>query len=331
LLAQLRKFATRLEDLLRRHGSLLAIFLFLFAFLFAYFSPRIIQNIPSGHVGVMWKRFGGGTDTANPALSEGLHLIWPWDKIFVYDARLTQASDNFDILSSDGLKMTVNVAYRYELNRKEIPTLHKYIGPAYKNVMIDSDIGARARDVLSQNSPDEIFSKRRHILEAEILQRAQENLNSKFNPEWRDDPVRFVKLWDVLIRSVELPEAVNAAITRKNEQLQMSHEYDFRLIREIKESERKRIEATGIREFQDIVSGGMTDSYLRWRGIEATTDLAKSPNSKIVVIGGGKDGLPLILGNPDVAGKPGTEDAGGDKAAPHPALPAPGPRKDSAP
>jgi hypothetical protein len=106
-------------------------------------------------------------------------------------------------------------------------------------------------------------------------------------------------LYDTLILGLDLPPSVVAAINRKVEQYYLVQEYGFRVERERKESERKRIEAEGIRAFQQIVSQGISDSYVRWRGIEATLQLAQSPNSKIVIIGSGKDGLPVILGNVD--------------------------------
>ena len=109
--------------------------------------------------------------------------------------------------------------------------------------------------------------------------------------------IRYVHTDAVLIRSVSLPEKIATAIQRKLEQEQQRDEYEFRIQKETKEAERKRIEAQGIKDFQDIVSQGLTENILRWKGIEATQDLAKSSNTKIVVVGAGKDGLPLILGN----------------------------------
>jgi hypothetical protein len=106
-----------------------------------------------------------------------------------------------------------------------------------------------------------------------------------------------VILYDTLVQSIELPALVVNAINRKTEQYYISEEYKFRVEREKRESERKKIEAEGIREFQQIVSQGISDSYLRWRGIEATLQLSQSTNSKVVIIGSPKDGLPLILGN----------------------------------
>src|SRR5436853_7833063 len=111
-------------------------------------------------------------------------------------------------------------------------------------------------------------------------------------------------LYDILVTGIELPAAIVAAINRKTEQYYIAEEYKFRVEREKRESERKKIEAEGIREFQTIVSQGISDSYLRWRGIEATLQLSQSPNAKVVVIGSGKDGLPIILGNTDVSPPP---------------------------
>jgi prohibitin 1 len=275
---------------------------FVVVLLLVYFAPTMIYTIEAGHVGVLWKRFAGGTVLDRP-LREGLHLIFPWDKVFIYDVRLQQMSQDFDVLSSDGLKMTVNISYRFQLNATEVPTLHQYVGPNFAEIMITADVGASARNVFSQNTPEEIFSDRRIEIKDAITAAVRRNLVEHFNPPGRAN-VDFVNLEAILIRSVTLPPLVQGAIERKIEQQQLNQEYDYRLLREAKESQRKRIEAQGIKEFQDIVSRGITDSYLRWRGIEATLALARSQNSKIVVIGAGKEGLPIILGNVDAPKAP---------------------------
>ena len=113
-------------------------------------------------------------------------------------------------------------------------------------------------------------------------------------------------LFDTLVQGIELPQVVVGAINRKTEQYYISEEYVFRVQREKRKSERKKIEAQGIRDFQQIVSQGISDSYLRWRGIEATLQLAQSNNSKVVIIGSAKDGLPIILGNSDTPPSPAT-------------------------
>jgi hypothetical protein len=133
-------------------------------------------------------------------------------------------------------------------------------------------------------------------------------------------------LYDTLLYGIELPALVVTAINRKTEQYYISEEYKFRVEREKRESERKKVEAEGIREFQQIVSQGISDSYLRWRGIEATLQLSQSPNSKVVVIGSGKDGLPIILGNVDgPLPNPGGASPNEGDAAPKERSTAPGP------
>ena len=134
----------------------------------------------------------------------------------------------------------------------------------------------------------------------------REGDGSWYNAALRDTVV----LYDTLLYGIELPESVIAAINRKAEQYYISEEYKFRIEREKKESERKRIEAEGIRDFQQIVSKGISDSYLRWRGIEATLQLAQSNNSKVVIFGSSKDGLPIILGNASAAAPPPESGAG---------------------
>jgi regulator of protease activity HflC (stomatin/prohibitin superfamily) len=282
----------RVMRFLARHGPEIAVIIMIAVFIAAFFADDIFYTIPPGSVGVLWLRFFGGT-VLDHSLGEGLHVIAPWDKIYIYDTRLQQLEQDFDVLSADGLKMTVNIAYRFQALPNTVPALHQYIGPNYVSILVTTEIGARARDVFSRNTPEEIFSDRRIQIQLEILQNVQTDLRNTFSP-MAGHPIDFVKLDDVLIRGITLPPDVEAAINRKEEQKQLNLEYDYRLLREAKETERKRIEAQGIKEFQDIISSGITDSYLRWKGIEATLELARSNNAKIVVIGG-KDGLPIIL------------------------------------
>jgi regulator of protease activity HflC (stomatin/prohibitin superfamily) len=295
------------------------ILIFLMAFLLVYLAPLIFYNIPTGHVGVVWKRFNGGTVIDQPPLDEGMHAIWPWDQIFDYDARLQQVSEDFDVLSSDGLSLKLNISWRFELDKCSIGLLHEYVGPDYERILLTPEIGAQARNIISKNTPEELYTNRRVVIQEEIKAAVVKNLIESFNPdgklvrnlscEYLNQPntpkLRWLNLEDVLIRSITLPPAVAEAIVRKNEQYHLNQEYDFRLLREAKEAQRKKIEAQGIKEFQDIVNSGITDSYLRWKGIEATNQLAQSNNAKVVVIGNAKDGMPLILGGMEGSAPPG--------------------------
>jgi regulator of protease activity HflC (stomatin/prohibitin superfamily) len=304
----------RFLHFMAHHGPEVAVVIMILVFVVVYFADDIFYNIPPGSVGVLWQRFGG--TVLNSYLGEGLHVVWPWDKVYVYNTRLQQLEQDFDVLSADGLKMTVNIAYRFQAIPKTVPALQEYIGPNYVSVLLTTEIGARARDVFSRNTPEEIFSDRRIQIQQEILHDVQADLRKTFSP-MAGHPIDFIKLDDVLIRGITLPPEVAAAINRKEEAKQLNLEYDYVLLREAKEAERKRIEAQGIREFQDIVSNGITPSYLKWKGIEATEDLARSNNAKIVIIGSGKSGLPIILGNMGEApNAPST--APGQSAAPLP-------------
>jgi regulator of protease activity HflC (stomatin/prohibitin superfamily) len=287
----------RLTRFVGHHGPEIAVVIMILVFMVVYFADEIFYTIPAGSVGVLWLRFLGGT-VLHHYLSEGLHVIPPWDKIYIYDVRLQQLEQDFDVLSADGLRMKVNIAYRFQAIPETVPELQQYVGPNYVSILLTTEIGARARDVFSRNTPEEIFSDRRIQIQREILTDVQADLRKTFSP-MAGHPIDFVRLDDVLIRGITLPPEVEAAINRKEEQKQLNLEYDYRLLREAKEAERKHIEAGGIREFQDTVSTGITDSYLRWKGIEATLELARSNNTKVVIVGSGKDGLPIILGNMD--------------------------------
>ena len=134
------------------------------------------------------------------------------------------------------------------------------------------------------------------------MQRTEQE--SEYGEHYRISLNEMLIIYDTLVLGLELPATVNAAINRKIEQYYLVQEYGFRVEREKKESERKQIEANGIRDFQQTVTQGISNSYVRWRGIEATLQLAQSPNTKIVIIGSGKDGLPVILGNVDTPMQP---------------------------
>lgn len=279
----------------RQHAIEVAVGSLLLLFLIIVFAQNMFYTIPPGSVGVLWERFTGGTVT-NRYLGEGFQVIMPWNKIYIYNTRVQIRDENLDVLSVDGLNLQIDVAYQYELVPQNVPTLHEFVGPDYAKVMIDPDVAARSRDIFAKNTPEEIYADRRTDIQKQILDAVNDHLRVAFNPDPKH-PVQFVRMEDVLVRSIKLPPSVEQAINSKNEQQQMNQEYDYRILREEKESARKRIEAQGIEQFQNIVSRGITQGYLEWQGIQATLQLAESPNAKVVVIGAGKNGLPLILGD----------------------------------
>ena len=267
--------------------------------------PHVAVTVPSGHVGVLWKRFGGGTVLDPRQLKdEGLHLVWPWNEVFLYDLRLQSITETYNAISSDGVSLAATLIVRFRLQRDAVPVIHQSIGRDNLQLLAKPGIGSLTREVIAQYTAEQVYSTARQEIQEKIRSLAEDSLSQKMMEREGDEPYRVslrdtVILYDTLVQSIELPPLVVNAINRKTEQYYISEEFKFRVEREKRESERKKIEAEGIREFQTIVSQGISDSYLRWRGIEATLQLAQSTNSKVVIIGSAKDGLPLILGNMD--------------------------------
>lgn len=287
--------------------------------------PFITIVIPAGKVGVLFRPLFGGTLVSQP-LSEGLNLFLPWNQVILYDTRIQVRQTQFEAVTADGLHVRLGVTYRYRLHASKVGRLHKVIGPNFTTVLLDPAINSIVRMETSRYSADQIYGDRRSELQRSIY-------NGVVNPENRNliagssDPsatdmvfsrtalltrretapkgyVPLVELVDILITEVRLPDRVREAIEKKEEQQQVQQEYIFRIEREKLESERKRVEAEGIRDFQRTVQAGISENYLRWRGIEATLRLATSPNSKTVIVGGGRTGMPLILNTDDSRSSP---------------------------
>ena len=308
---------------IRRHFPSLTIMLLAAMLVGTFLFPFIVITVPSGQVGVLWKRFnsydlycwcfvGRGTIVDPRELrDEGLHVIWPWDKLFLYNLRLQSRTQSYNAISKDGVSVNAQINMRYQLLHNYVGVLHKFIGPNYLESVVDPEIGSRAREVISQYTAQEVYTSRQQIQE-KVRQEAQKSLASHLNslvqPEAMEqpDPKHYndflqnsIQILDTLVLGIDLPPPIVAAINRQTQQFYEIQEYKYRVEREAQESIRKQVEANGIAAFQTTISQGISDSYLRWRGIEATLALAQSPNSKIVVIGSGKDGLPIILGNVD--------------------------------
>jgi regulator of protease activity HflC (stomatin/prohibitin superfamily) len=288
---------------------------------------------------VLWKRFNGldlycwcwvGRGTVldpRELREEGLHIIWPWDKLYLYNLRLQSTTQTFNAISKDGVNVKAQISVRYQLLHNSIAVLHKFIGPDFLTSVVNPEIGSQARQVISQYTGEAVYTSREQI-QKQIRDATQKslaaNLNKLVQPEAMEqpDPKHYndflqdaIQILDTLVLSIELPPDIVAAINRQTEQYYMIQEYKFRVEREAEESKRKQIEADGIAAFQKTVSQGISESYLRWRGIEATLLLSQSPNAKIVVIGSGRDGLPIIL-NAEPSGPGGASQSGTSSAAP---------------
>jgi len=325
--ARWRRFA-------ERHLPSIVIYLMVATLAAVALYPHVAVTVPSGHVGVLWKRFAGGTVLDPRRLrDEGLHLIWPWDRLFLYDLRLQSFTESYNAISSDGVSLTASVVVRFRLQRDAVPVLHQAIGPNYEGVLVQPGIGSLTREVIAQYTAEQVYSTARQEIQEKIHSLVEDRLSEKMMEREGEESYRVsmrdtVILYDILVTGIELPPAIVAAINRKIEQYYIAEEYKFRVEREKRESERKSIEAEGIRDFQQIVSQGISESYLSWRGVEATLQLSQSTNSKVVVIGSGRDGLPVILGGanlpaPPPAGSMRSGSGGGKErtTAPSPSVP----------
>ena len=312
----------RWRRFLERHLPSAVIYLMVATLVGVVLYPHMVVTVPSGEVGVLWKRFGGGTVLDPRRLkNEGFNLILPWNQVFLYDLRLQSFTESYNAISSDGVSLTATVNVRFRLQRDAVPVLHQAIGPNYKQVLVQPGIGSLTREVMAQYTAEQVYSTARQEIQDKIHSLAEARLSEKMMEHEGEESYRVSMrdttiLYDILVAGIELPAAIVAAINRKTEQYYIAEEYKFRVEREKRESERKKIEAEGIRDFQQIVSQGISESYLRWRGIEATLQLSQSTNAKVVVIGSGKDGLPIILGNVDSpAPRAGSMPASGNDAA----------------
>jgi regulator of protease activity HflC (stomatin/prohibitin superfamily) len=263
-----------------RHKLKIIIFLLIFAFLVAYLWRNIFISIYSGEAGVLWKRFGGGTVT-DKVYGEGLHIIFPWDKMYVYTLRVQQKTDSVRILTTAGLYVKMDISFRYYPERRsELPLLHKQWGPNYSKKFVEPEAKAAAIAVLGEYPPQELYS----LDSTEIQRKIKTKLDGEFENQ-------HILLHDFLITSLALPKTISDAIERKLTQEQLLQEYKFRVAVAKKEKERKEIEALGIQLFEDI--SGIP--ILKWRGLSVTSEIAQSNNAKVIIIGTGNEGLPIIL------------------------------------
>jgi prohibitin 2 len=246
-----------------RHLPTIVIYLMVATLVGVILAPYVLVTVPSGYVGVQWKRFGGGTVLDPRKLKdEGMRFILPWNRLFLYDLRLQSATETYNAISRDGISLTAAINIRYRLKRESIPQLHQTIGPNYVEALVGPEIGNRMREVIAQYSAEDVYSTKRAEIQSKIRERAEAMLGEKMmvggESEEEYSPYRvplyaMLNLIDTLILGIELPSAVVTAINRKIEQYYISEEYKFRVAREIRESERKKIEAEGIAEFQRIV------------------------------------------------------------------------------
>lgn len=236
--------------------------------------------IPAGHVGVI-DFFGNVSDKT---LLAGVNIVNPLAKVVKFDARTQEMREVMDVPSKEGLSVQLEISLLFSLNMENANKIYKTVGEEYVDRIVIPQFRSVVRGVTSQFDAQALYTGQRERL-AEMIKTDLEKVVG----------ARGINIESAPLRKIVLPARLTAAIEEKLKADQESQRMQFVLLKEKQEAERKRIEAKGIADFQDIVSKGISDQLLRWKGIEATENLAKSPNAKVVVIGAGKNGLPLIL------------------------------------
>ena len=254
--------------------------------LFIILISKSAITIGSGEAGVLYRTFGGGVVTDKPPLDEGFHIVAPWNRVYIYEVRQQEVFEQMKVLSSNGLEIQIDASAWFQPKYNELGKLHQEKSEQYINRILLPAIRSAARSVVGRYTPEQLYSSKRDAIQDEIYQETKEIVDAQY-----------IQLNEVLVRDVTLPPTIKDAIERKLKQEQESLEYEFRLVTAEKEAERQRIEAQGKADANRILSASLTDKILQDKGIEATLKLSQSPNSKIVVVGSGDSGLPLILGN----------------------------------
>lgn len=290
---------------------------FVFSLLFLLLWPYVVVTIFPGHVGVLYHRFLGGT-VMDRIYSEGTHLVLPWDRMYIFDARIHEEMHTFSVLSKNGLTLEVDVSVLYHPNALRTPVLLTSVGQDYREKLVLPTLFAAVRNIASQHDKSDFYDDTSRQIQDSMYVHMVEAIGR--NP---------VTVDNLFLRAVRLPVAVNQAIDEKFVAEQQVQRQMFKVQEAVQRYKTQFIDAQAVRMTQDIVNRNMSENFLRWQGIEATKALAASPGSKFVIIGG-KDGLPVIL-NPDgpaapAADKPEGPRLPGSGKAPGPvsALPPPG-------
>lgn len=250
-------------------------------------SSSIFLTIDAGKRGVIFKKFQGGLDKEN-IYTQGFHVKAPWNDMYIYDVREQKTEETMDVLDKNGLSIKVDMSIRFHPVGDRIGFLHEIFGMEYGNTLVIPEVRSSVRQVMGRYTAEEIYSTKRTEVEETIRTETTKELIKERNN---------IQITALLIRSLKFPESIKNAIENKLTAEQEALAMRYVKQKEQEEADRKKIAASGEAVANDIINSSLTDELLKMRGIEATLELTKSPNSKVIIIGSGKDGLPLILGN----------------------------------
>lgn len=265
-----------------KHTLGITMTLLIFVLFLALFWKNIFISLDSGEQGIRWSRFNG--TQLDEYYGEGLKIIWPWDKMYIYNTRIQTRSDTMQILTSEGLSINVEFIYRFYAIPDSIPMIHKSLGVNYAQTFVAPEVESASMSIIGNYTPEQLYKISSLVIQSTIKYYLNKQLIS-----------RNIVIDDYLIKRIRLPDLVSKSIEKKMVAEQLSYEFDYKIIVEEKEKRRKSIEAEGIRSFETISQ----IPILKWKGLEVTSEFARSVNSKIIIMGTSEKGLPLLLNTDD--------------------------------
>ncbi len=246
---------------------------------------KLFITLDATERGVIFRPFSTGLDKEH-VMDPGFHIIAPWNEVYVFDVKEQKSEEPMDVLDKNGLSVNIDVTVRFYPVYNHIGELYEGFRLDYANLLVIPEVRSTVRQVAGRYTAEEIYSTKRSEVEQAIIDEAGKKLKENN-----------IQMQALLIRSINLPTDIKRAIELKLTQEQEALAYRFKLEKETSEAERKRIAAEGEARANKIINSSLTPQLLKMRGIEATLKLGESPNTKVVIIGSTKDGLPLILGN----------------------------------
>ncbi len=260
----------------------ISILFFTIAVLILVFWSSVVITIQSGEGGVLYKRFFGGT-VLDKVYGEGLHLIFPWDTMTIYNVRVQQKKHEVEVLAKGGLRVHIDLSMRYKPDYDVLAVLHASVGPDYIDKIVIPEIEATMRAAVGQFTPEELYSSKQAEMQ-EIVNEAIERTNRKY-----------IVVDDVMITKIVLPEQIQDAIQDKLTLEQQAQAKIYEIQKQELEAKRMQIEAEAIKLYHTTISSSLTKEVLKFKGIQATEEISKSQNSKVVIMGSGENQLPVIL------------------------------------
>ncbi|GAB6043700.1 prohibitin family protein [Endothiovibrio diazotrophicus] len=279
----------KLLAVLRDHKVKLVSLLFVLAFLIVYFAPSIFIYVYPGQAGLLFSAMEEEEPLSDRVYKEGLYVVAPWNKMYIYDVTKQKRTVEMDALTNNGLFVHLRVSAIFHPRPEALKELVLHIGADYVDEVILPTFHSSVRQVIGNYTPEALYTTARNTLHDLILEEAHK--------EFANLPFAFE---DVVVEKVAMPDSINAAIENKLKAQQDALTYQYLLAKQEDEVKRQKIEADGLKAFQEVVGSNLTPQLLKWLEIRALHDLSQSPNSKVVVVGSGEK-LPLVL---DAVGTP---------------------------